>query len=75
MRSIAPFLLTATAFAQSGGTITGAITDADGAPVANMSVQATNGGTKAVLKATASAKGSSSGQNSWSFAAVFAERT
>jgi hypothetical protein len=47
----------ATLLAQSGGTITGTITDADGNAVPNLPVQVTNTETKAVFKATASAKG------------------
>jgi hypothetical protein len=47
----------ATLLGQSGGTITGFITDADRRAVPNVPVQVTNTETKAVFKATASAKG------------------
>jgi hypothetical protein len=47
----------ATLLAQSGGTITGTISDADGKVVPNLPVQVTNTETKAIFKATTSAKG------------------
>src|SRR5712671_2337248 len=51
------FSIALAAFAQSSGEITGAITDADGAAVPGMPVQATHAETKAVFKTTSSALG------------------
>jgi hypothetical protein len=57
MRSLVLFLLTASVFAQTSGTITGTILDLPGQPVANAPIQATHAATKAVFKATSSDKG------------------
>ena len=57
MRSLVLFLLTAPAFAQSPGTITGTVLDLAGEAVANAPIQATNVATKTVYKAASSDKG------------------
>jgi hypothetical protein len=50
-------LLCIPAFAQSGGSIAGTVSDADGVAVANAPVQVSNKSTKQILKATSSAAG------------------
>src|ERR1700728_191424 len=57
-RMVALLALCATAaYAQSTGTITGAVVDSDSQPVANAQIQATNRSTKAVYKAASSDQG------------------
>src|SRR4029077_15248707 len=58
MRSLVLFLLTAAAFAQSSGTITGTVVDLAGDAVANAPIQVTNMATRTVYKATTSGTGS-----------------
>jgi Carboxypeptidase regulatory-like domain len=57
MRSLVLFLLTAAAFAQSSGTITGTVVDLAGDAVANAPIQVTNMATRTVYKATSSGTG------------------
>ncbi len=57
MRFLAIFWCIAAAFAQSGGTITGTISDVDGMAVPNAPVQVTNKSTSQVLKAISSQTG------------------
>ena len=57
MRFLAIFWCIAAAFAQSGGTISGTISDVDGMAVPNAPVQVTNKSTSQVLKATSSQMG------------------
>jgi hypothetical protein len=57
MRFIALFLCASAAFAQSGGTITGTVSNLPGEAVAKAPVQATNASTHAVYKAASSEKG------------------
>jgi hypothetical protein len=57
MRFLPVFLCISAAFAQSGGTITGTVSDVDGMAVANAPVQATNKSTNQILKATSSQTG------------------
>ena len=57
MRLITLFFLTAAAFAQTTGTITGTVLDLPGQPVVNAPIQATNTATKTVFQATTSDKG------------------
>src|SRR5579863_10384091 len=57
MRFLAIFSCVAAAFAQSGGTITGTISDVDGMAVSNAPVQFANKSTGQVLKATSSQTG------------------
>jgi hypothetical protein len=52
------FLLASAAFAQNTGGLSGTVVDLAGQPVANVSLEATNGATKAVFKASSSDKGS-----------------
>src|SRR5260370_33684729 len=58
MRSLVLFLLTAAAFAQNSGTISGTVFDLQGQKVAKAPIQFTNLATGAVYKATSSDKGS-----------------
>jgi hypothetical protein len=57
MRLIAVFLCIPAMYAQSGGTITGTVSDVDGVAVANAPVQVTNKRTSEILKATSSQTG------------------
>jgi hypothetical protein len=57
MRFLAIFLCIPAAFAQSGGTITGTISDVDGMAVPDAPVQVTNKSTSQVLKAISSQTG------------------
>jgi Carboxypeptidase regulatory-like domain len=57
MHFIALFLCASAAFAQSGGTITGTVSNLPGDAVANAPVQATNVSTNAVYKSASSEKG------------------
>jgi hypothetical protein len=57
MRSLVLFLLTAAAFAQNSGTITGTVVDLAGDPVAGAPIQATDVATKTVYTAASSVKG------------------
>jgi hypothetical protein len=56
--SILVFLFSSAAFAQNGGTISGAVVDLSGEKVANAPIEATNVATKAVFKAASSQEGS-----------------
>jgi hypothetical protein len=57
VRFLAIFCCIAAAFAQSGGTITGTISDVDGMPVSKAPIQVTNRSTSQVLKAISSQTG------------------
>jgi len=57
MNALLPLVLTAAAFAQTSGSITGTVLDLDGQPVANVPVQATSMATRVAYKTVSSKNG------------------